>query len=495
MHRSRSTQAQLTQSVSSPLGSNSPPRGSEFWTAGQRQSSFGHMSDASPPSLDHHGSYNNSGASTPAAGMYNASFTSSYPNAALKYRKPFAQRTLADGEKTYKPWTENTKRKKTDRKAYWIFVLTVMLGVAGSVVLIYFAYASVPKDKYCLVLEDNFDSPTINRDIWTHEIQTGGFGNGQFEWTTDSTNNSFIEDGKLYLVPTLTSDSVGEAAVLNGYTLNTTADNTCTSLNRTDANCAVISNSTTGVILPPVQSARLMTNFSRSIKFGRVEVKARMPTGDWLWPAVWMMPKDSVYGAWPRSGEIDIFESRGNVPTSRDDDASNRMHSTLHFGPNYLFDGYGLASKARVLWRNFFNQKTHTFGLEWTEDHIYTWEHSPVYRNFQLDFKDQDFWSLGRFPTQMANGTLLDNPWKGVQGEHKNIAPFDQDFYLILNVAVGGTNGYFKDGQNDDKPWSNDADNARAQFWAAKDKWLPTWPTDPKERGMAIESVKMWQKC
>lgn len=435
------------------------------------------------------------GTATPAAGLYNAAFNTSFSQMALKYRKPFAQRVLAEDEKPYKPWLENKKRRATDRKAYWIFVLTVMLGVIGSALLMYFAYASVPKDKYCLVLEDNFDSPTINKDIWTHEIQTGGFGNGEFEWTTDSANNSFIEDGKLYLVPTLTSDALGEAAVLNGYTINTTLSNTCTASVRSNSSCAVTSNSTTGVILPPIQSARLMTNFSRTIKFGRVEVKARMPTGDWLWPAIWMMPKDSVYGAWPRSGEIDIFEGRGNLPRARSDDASNQMHSTLHFGPNYLFDGYGLATKARVLWRNFFNQNTHTFGLEWTEDHIYTWEHSPVYRNFQLEFKKQDFWKLGRFPTQMANGTLLDNPWKSAQGIYKNIAPFDQEFYLILNVAVGGTNGYFKDNQDDNKPWSNDAANARAQFWAAKDQWLPTWPTDPKQRGMAIESVKMWQKC
>ena len=89
----------------------------------------------------------------------------------------------------------------------------------------------------------------------------------------------------------------------------------------------------------------------------------------------------------------------------------------------------------------------------------------------------------------MANGTLVDNPWAGVQGPHADAAPFDQEFYLILNVAVGGTNGYFRDGQGDNKPWSNDADNARAQFWAAKDKWLPTWPKDPRQRGLEVEKL------
>ncbi len=235
-----------------------------------------------------------------------------------------------------------------------------------------------------------------------------------------------------------------------------------------------------------------MTNFSRSIKYGRVEVKARMPTGDWIWPAVWMMPKDSVYGPWPRSGEIDIFEGKGNLPTTRGSDGTNKMTSTLHFGPNALFDGYGFVSKGRNLWRDWFNQGSHTFGLEWTEEGLYTWERSPVWKNLALKYGD-GFWKRGHFPNQMTNGTVLSDPWSSVQGPHANAAPFDQEFYLILNVAVGGVNGYF--GDSPDKPWANGAENARSQFWAAKNQWLPTWPTDPKQRGMEIEYVKMWQKC
>lgn len=430
----------------------------------------------------------------PVAGLYNASASSSSAHLALRYRKPFAQRVLQDGEKVDKPWLDDKKRKSSDRKAYWIFNISLSLGLIGAAVLMYFAYAAVPKDKYCLVLDEQFEGNTINKDIWFHELETGGFGNGQFDWTTDSANNSFVEDGKLYIVPTLTSDALGEAAIMDGYALNLTLSGTCTASNKTDPSCAVASNITKGVILPPVQSARLMTNFSRTIKYGRVEVKARMPTGDWIWPAVWMMPKDSVYGQWPRSGEIDIFESRGNLPTKRDSRGTNQMQSSLHFGPNFLFDGYGFATKARNLWRDWFNQGSHTFGLEWTEKQIYTWEHSPMFKNLEVNY-DDGFWKRGKFPSQMANGTLLSNPWAAVQGKDASIAPFDQEFYLILNVAVGGTNGYFEDGLGDDKPWSNDAENARAQFWESRDRWLPTWPKDPKQRGMEIEYVKMWQKC
>ncbi|CDW97592.1 hypothetical protein, partial [Sporisorium scitamineum] len=222
---------------------------------------------------------------TPAAGVYQASGHNSSINVALRYRRPFAQRVIDDGAEVYKPWLEDKKRRSSDRKAYWVFVVTMSLGLLGAAALMYFAYASVPNDKYCLVLDEQFEGNTLNKDIWFHEQETGGFGNNEFEWTTDSTNNSFVENGKLYLVPTLTSDAVGEAAITDGYTLNLTANGLCTSSNKTDAYCAVRSNLTTGVVLPPIQSARIMTNFSRSIKYGRVEVKARMPTGDWIWPA------------------------------------------------------------------------------------------------------------------------------------------------------------------------------------------------------------------
>jgi hypothetical protein len=136
-------------------------------------------------------------------------------------------------------------------------------------------------------------------------------------------SSSFVEDGKLYIVPTFTADTLGYDNVLNGYTLNLTADGTCTSTE--ESNCVVASNSTYGNIttLPPIMSARLTTKFSHSIKYGRVEVKAKMPTGDWIWPAsasfrppssasptlipplrtVWMLPTENTYGEWPRSGE------------------------------------------------------------------------------------------------------------------------------------------------------------------------------------------------
>jgi beta-glucanase (GH16 family) len=90
-------------------------------------------------------------------------------------------------------------------------------------------------------------------------------------------------------VPTLTTEStsITEEQLLNGYTLNITSsdgDGSCTSTDY--KSCGVRSNSTIGTIIPPVRSARLTTKGKKSIKYGRIEIVAKMAKGDWLWPAL-----------------------------------------------------------------------------------------------------------------------------------------------------------------------------------------------------------------
>ena len=119
--------------------------------------------------------------------------------------------------------------------------------------------------------------------------------------TTDSTNNSFVKDGFLYIAPTLTSDNLGEAAITDGFVYNITGctynvthgasyttqtTNTSSIASNADFNvkaytaaCSAVSNSTTGSIINPVQSARLSTRVSASIKYGIVEVRAKIPRG------------------------------------------------------------------------------------------------------------------------------------------------------------------------------------------------------------------------
>lgn len=113
--------------------------------------------------------------------------------------------------------------------------------------------------------------------------------------------------------------------------------------------CVASTNTTNGTIINPVKSARLNTRIGASIKYGRVEVVAKLPVGDWLWfvfhyltanekqanssrPAIWMLPVNQTYGPWPASGEIDIAESRGNNYTYPNG-GNEVVSSTLHLGP------------------------------------------------------------------------------------------------------------------------------------------------------------------
>lgn len=120
-------------------------------------------------------------------------------------------------------------------------------------------------------------------------LQVGGFGTGEFEWTTTDDRNIFVDQEGLHIVPTLTTEttSITPAEIVNGYTLNLTkagGDGTCTGT--TNEACSVHSNSTLRTVINPVRSARLNTNGSKSITYGRVEVVAKLPAGDWLWPAI-----------------------------------------------------------------------------------------------------------------------------------------------------------------------------------------------------------------
>lgn len=196
----------------------------------------------------------------------------------------------------------------------------------------YDGYRSVPNlGSTCLLLNDNFD--TLDTKIWQREVRLDGYGTGSFQWTTASDNNSFVDDGILYIVPTLSSDVLGEEAISNGYTLNLTLDGTCTSTNVSQ--CAAVSNSSRLTVINPVQSARLITKNSVNIKYGKVEVRAKFPTGDWLWPSITMLPVEEKYGAWPRSGQIDILTGRGNNQTYPNR-GIDYAQSDLHWGGSFI---------------------------------------------------------------------------------------------------------------------------------------------------------------
>lgn len=313
-----------------------------------------------------------------------------------------------------------------------------------------------------MIYRDDFQGGQLDASKWNYEVALDGFGTGSFDWTTTDPNNVYVDDKGLHIVPTLTNEttSITTDDMWNGYTLNLTADGTCTETAATS--CSISSNSTLGHMVNPVRSARINTRGKVGIKYGRVEVTAKLPRGDWLWPAIWMMPTTSVYGEWPKSGEIDIVESRGNsVDYTGGRDV---IFSTLHWG-RFLFeiptivlkkallkcligldsasDSYWKTQKVRTMRRGDFSEDTHTYGLEWDEKYIYTYFESRLTQVLYTKFYANDpLWNRGDFSSQAVNNTLAVNPWADSTTTTGN-APFDQEFYLILNVAVGARNGWF----------------------------------------------------
>jgi beta-glucanase (GH16 family) len=136
--------------------------------------------------------------------------------------------------------------------------------------------------------------------------------------------------------------------------------------------CAAVSNVTRGQIINPVRSARLNTKGRKTIKYGRVEFVAKMPLGDWLWPAIWMMPQDAVYGEWPKSGEIDIVECRGNDARTYPM-GDNLISSALHWGTSVLNDRYKMSFGEWGGKRVRYSQGYHTYALEWSEKYLFMW--------------------------------------------------------------------------------------------------------------------------
>jgi beta-glucanase (GH16 family) len=309
------------------------------------------------------------------------------------------------------------------------------------------------------------------------------YSNGEFEETTLTNENVYVENGKLIIKPTLQDATLVEQDNI----LNLTADGTCSS--NILSNCVSITNSSAGTIIQPAKSGRINSKAGATIRYGRVQVTAKLPSGDWLWPAIWMLPVNDTYGPWPLSGEIDIAESRGNNYTYPQG-GNNIISSTLHWGPNAANDAFWRTNVKRSALHTTYAATEHVFGLEWSQKYLFTWVNNNLLQVLYTNF-NEPLWERGGFPTFDSNGTRLTDVWS-TEGTG-NSAPFDQEFYLILNVAVGGTNGWFQDGIMG-KPWADTSPTAKYDFWKARDVWYPTW-TAPGAGQMEVSKVEMWQQC
>ncbi|PSN52721.1 Beta-1 [Blattella germanica] len=195
-------------------------------------------------------------------------------------------------------------------------------------------------------------------------------------------------------------------------------------------------------LLNPIISARIRTVYSFSFTYGKVEVRAKLPAGDWLWPAIWLLPRYNKYGSWPASGEIDLMEGRGNknLVSNGQNIGTELSSSTLHFGPFWPLNGYQHAHFEK-------NTPAGQDHLQFSIDNEVIGTVAPPAGGF---------WELGQFNSQVGQ---VDNPWQ----YGNKMAPFDQ-------------------------PASTD-------FWNGRSQWLPTWQLDVnngENAALQVDYIKVW---
>ncbi len=219
-----------------------------------------------------------------------------------------------------------------------------------------------------LVWSDEFDyEGKPNSAKWGFDTGGGGWGNNEEQFYTNRLENAFVKDGYL------TIRAIKESYENRNYT-----------------------------------SARLVTREKGDWKYGKFEIRAKLPGGRGTWPAIWMLPTDWEYGGWPSSGEIDIMEHVGYD--------MNNVHGTVHTNAyNHLKGTQKGGSKKLADVVNDF----HVYAIEWTEKQIDFFIDGEKYFTFYKEDDDYKKW------------------------------PFDKRFHLILNIAIGGNWGGVEGIDND----------------------------------------------
>jgi beta-glucanase (GH16 family) len=211
-----------------------------------------------------------------------------------------------------------------------------------------------------LVIEDEFNvDGAPDSSLWNYEIGKGpgddGWGNQELQYYTDRPENIIVEDGMLKIT------AIKESYEGSAYT-----------------------------------SSRITTKGKYEQKYGRFEARMKLPWGQGLWPAFWMLGSNIDEVSWPNCGEIDIMENRGQEPTL----VSGALHGPGYSGGNFIGKNYDLVSE-RV------DTSFHIYGIEWGEGYV----------NFYVD----DVLYNQITPADVTGDWI-----------------FDQPFYIIMNVAVGG---------------------------------------------------------
>ena len=226
---------------------------------------------------------------------------------------------------------------------------------------------STDLEGYNLVWSDEFEGSALDDMKWSYDIGDGcdrgenlcGWGNNELQYYTNRTENVLVEDGKLIITAKREFPEF-----LNEYSYT---------------------------------SGRLVTKDKGDWTYGRMDIRAKLPVGRGIWPAIWLLHTDTTYGQWPKSGEIDIMENIGSEPS--------KVFGTIHYGHDF----WRFNSVDTILPEGRFTDEFHTYSVIWTENCI----------QFLLD---GEFYGVPN-----TRSTVLPTTW-----------PFDHDFHMILNIAVGG---------------------------------------------------------
>ncbi len=228
------------------------------------------------------------------------------------------------------------------------------------------------KAEYKLVWEDEFDgagSPDTSK--WGYE--NGFIRNEEEQYYTDRTENARLEDG--FLILEAHKEKIDNEAFIS-------EDDPNWKFNRETAEYT---------------SASLTTRNIATWKYGKIEVRAKLPKGLGMWPAIWMLGNNISQVGWPSCGEIDIMEHVGFEP--------NSIHGTVH---TKAYNHVIQTAVGKTISLDDPYDEFHIYSMEWTADKIDILLDGKVYMTFNNEHKTTDEW------------------------------PFDQKFFMILNVTVGG---------------------------------------------------------
>lgn len=225
-----------------------------------------------------------------------------------------------------------------------------------SYLIIGFIFLFSCQESRTLIFEDEFEGSTLNESHWNYELGDGcpncGWGNNERQLYTKE--NVLVRDGNLVIIATK------DSALYH--------------------------------------SGRITTAKKVEFQYGTIEVKAKLPIGQGLWPAIWMLGNDVDKVGWPACGEIDIMEYVGKKP--------HEIHTTLHTP-----DSHGNSKNTKVMTIETIEDGFHVYKCQWTKDSVTFFIDDILVYTFSPAVKNEMTW------------------------------PFDKPFYVLLNLAIGGNFG------------------------------------------------------